>query len=106
MLIFFVIHVDDESTVQKIQKKVVTNLNYKFQKIPILKMPWVEPIFYEIGVISIVRCHVCTKIERKEKIMLAKWDSIEKHASKRKGSNGKWIMDPKCMHVKNEISHV
>ncbi len=34
-----------------------------------------------------------------------KWDSIEKHACRKKGSNGKWIMDPKCMHVKNEISY-
>jgi hypothetical protein len=22
---------------------------------------------------------------------------------KKKVSNGKWIMDPKCMHIKNEI---
>jgi hypothetical protein len=35
-----------------------------------------------------------------------KWDFIENHASKIKGSNGKWIMDPKCMHVKNEICYV
>jgi hypothetical protein len=28
------------------------------------------------------------------------------HASKNKDSNGKWIMDPKCMHVKNEISYI
>jgi hypothetical protein len=34
-----------------------------------------------------------------------KWDFIEKYASKKMGSNGKWIMDPKCMHVKNEISY-
>ncbi len=51
-----------------------------------------------------MRCHVCTKIERKGKIMVMNWDSIKKHASKRKGSNVKWTMDPKCMHVKYEIS--
>jgi hypothetical protein len=60
-------------------------------------------IFNEVGVVSVMKCCVCTKIKRKEKIMVAKWDFIEKHASKRKGFNGKWIMDPKCMHVKNEI---
>jgi hypothetical protein len=32
-----------------------------------------------------------------------KWDSIEKHVSKRKVIDGKWFMDPKCGHVKNEI---
>jgi hypothetical protein len=47
-------------------------------------MPWAEPSFDEIGVVSAMRCHVCTRIERKEKIMVAKWDSIEKHASKKK----------------------
>jgi hypothetical protein len=58
-----------------------------------------------IRVVSIVKCCVFTEIEMKEKNLVMKWDSIEKHASKRKGSHGKWIMDPKCMHVKNEISY-
>jgi len=50
-----------------------------------------------------MRCYVCIRIKRKEKILVVKWDFIEKHVGKRKGFNGKWIMDPKCMHVKNEI---
>jgi hypothetical protein len=62
----------------------VTDGNYKFQEILALKMPWVEPIFYEVGVNSSARCRVCTKIERKEKKLVAKWDSIEKHVSKKK----------------------
>ncbi len=40
------------------------------------------------------------------KNLVVQWDFIEKHVNKKKGSNGKWIMDPKCMHVKNEISCV
>jgi hypothetical protein len=71
-----------------------------------MKMPWVEPIFKEVGLVSIVRCCVCTRIQRKEKKLITKWDSIKKHASKRKGFDGKWIMDPKCMHIKNGISYV
>jgi hypothetical protein len=51
-----------------------------------------------------MRCHLCTKIERNEKNLVVKWDFIVKHPSK-KESDGKWIMDPKCMHVKNEISY-
>jgi hypothetical protein len=35
--------------------------------------------------------------------LVVQWDFIEKHVGKKKGSNGKWIMDPECMHVKNEI---
>jgi hypothetical protein len=39
------------------------------------------------------------------KKLVAKWDFIEKHVGNRKGSNGTWIMHPKCMHVENEISY-
>jgi len=38
--------------------------------------------------------------------LVIKWESIEKYVSKNKCYNGKWIMDPKCMHIKNEISYV
>jgi hypothetical protein len=68
-------------------------------------MPWAEPIFNEVGLLSIVKCHVCTRIERKEKQLVVKKDSIDKHVGKKKGFDGKWIMDPKCMHVKNEICY-
>jgi hypothetical protein len=37
---------------------------------------------------------------------MAKWDYIEKHARKRKRPNGKWYMDPKCEHAKNEFAQV
>jgi hypothetical protein len=37
---------------------------------------------------------------------MAKWDSIDKHASKRKALDGKWFLDPKCGHAKNEIVYV
>jgi hypothetical protein len=66
-------------------------------------MPWAEPIFNEVRLVSIVKCHVCTKIERKGKKLVVKKDSIKKYVGNRKGCDGKWIMDPKCMHVKNEI---
>jgi len=60
---------------------------------------------HEVGMVSTMKCGVSTKIERKGKILVAKWDTIENCASKWKGFDGKWIMDPKCMHVKNEISY-
>jgi len=41
-----------------------------------------------------------------KKKLVAKWDFIEKHIDKRTSFDGKWTMDPKCMHVKNEISYV
>jgi hypothetical protein len=30
---------------------------------------------------------------------------IKKHVGINKGHNGMWIMDPKCMHVRNEIAY-
>jgi hypothetical protein len=50
--------------------------------------------FNDVGLVSTVKCCVCTIIERKEIFLVAMWDSIEKHVGKKKGSNGKWIMDP------------
>ncbi len=37
---------------------------------------------------------------------MAKWDYINKHANKGKGFDSKWIMDTKCMFVRNEIAYV
>jgi hypothetical protein len=52
-----------------------------------------------------VKCHVCSKIEKKDKGLVTKWDSIKKHACKRKALDGKWFMDPKCGHAKNESAY-
>ncbi len=60
--------------------------------------------FNEVGLVSTMRFRVYTKIERKDKNWVVKRNFIIKHPSKKKGYDGKWIMDPKCMHVKNGIS--
>jgi hypothetical protein len=86
-------------------KKVVANVKCKFQEMWAMKMPWVEPIFHDVGLVCIVRCCVRTKIESKENNLNFNWDLIKKYVGKRKGFDGKWIMDPKCMHIKNEIAY-
>jgi hypothetical protein len=68
-------------------------------------MPWAKLIFNRVGLIFTIICRVFMIIEKREKVLVAKWDS-KKHVGKMKGLDGKWIMDPKCMHVKNEISCV
>ncbi len=107
MLETIIINDDDEcAPTPKTHKKFKIDVNYKSHEIWAIKMPWEELNFNEVGVVSIVRSdNVYTKIEKKEEIFVAKWDFIEKHVGKRKGSNGKWIMDPKGMHVKNEIPY-
>jgi hypothetical protein len=37
---------------------------------------------------------------------VAKRDSIEKHGGKKKAPNGKWFINPKCGHAKNENVYV
>jgi len=67
-------------------------VNHKFQDVWALKMPWAKPIFNEVGMVTFVKCHVCFKIEKKDKVLVVKWDSIEKHAIKGKFS-GLWIQN-------------
>ncbi len=80
-------------------------MNHKFQDVWALKMRWVEPIFNEVGLVTSMKCHVYSKIEKKDKVVVVKWDSIEKHVSKKKAFDGKWFMDPKYGHAKNEIAY-
>lgn len=64
-----------------------------------------KPIFIEVGLVTFVKCHVYSKIGKEEKGLVAKWDSIEKHASKRRVSNGEWFVHLKCKHAKNEVAY-
>jgi hypothetical protein len=50
---------------------------------------------------------VCNKIEHKEKLLVPKWDSLDKHVGERKSEQRLKVMDPKwCAHAKNEIVYV
>jgi hypothetical protein len=47
---------------------------------------------------------VCNKIERKEKLLVPKWD---KHARERENEQRLKVMDPRwCAHAKNETMYV
>ncbi len=59
-------------------------------------MPWAKPIFNDIELVYAMKCCVCTKIKRKGKILVFRWDSVDKHVGKKKVTNGKWIMDLIC----------
>ncbi len=94
MLETITIDVDDEYIpFPRKTRKVVTNVNCKFQEIWVVKMPWAKPIFNEVGLVSTMKCCVCTIIERKEKKLVVKWDFIEKHTRTRTGFDGNWTMD-------------
>ncbi len=66
-------------------------MNHKFQDVWALKMRWVKPIFNEARLVTFMKYCVYSKIEKKDKVLVVKWDSIEKHASKKKTHDGKWL---------------
>jgi hypothetical protein len=69
-------------------------------------MPWEKPIFIEIIMVTFGKCCVCFKILKNDNILVAEWDSIDKHAGKRKALDAMWFMDPKCGQMKYEIVYV
>jgi len=76
-------------------KKIDIDVNCKFQDVWAFKMPWAQPIFNEVRLVTFIKCHVCSKIEKKNKVLVAKWDSTETHASKKKLMmvSGLWIQN-------------
>ncbi len=51
----------------------------KFQIEWATKVPWAEGIVCKDGMINLVECRVYSLIEKKEKIMGCKWDTLTKH---------------------------
>jgi hypothetical protein len=47
-------------------------VNYKFKDVWALKMPWAKPIFNEVGLVTFLKCPLCSKIEKKNKVLVAK----------------------------------
>jgi hypothetical protein len=68
------------------QKPKKIDIVKKSQDVWSMKMPWVEIVFDVGGNMIIIQYKVYTKIKRKEKLLIPKWDSLEYHA--RKMENG------------------
>jgi len=50
---------------------------------------------------------ICNKTKHKEKLLVPKWDSLDKHVGERKNEQRLKVMDPKwCAHAKNETVYV
>ncbi len=68
-------------------------------------MPWVKIIFNDVGILTIVKCIVCSKMSKKEKLLVPKWYSLEKHVTKKKTKDGQAVMDAKCTYAKYELQY-
>jgi hypothetical protein len=60
----------------------------KYQDFWFLKMPWVEAIFDINEDLIIIQCKIFTKIKRKEKLLVPKWNLLEKHVGEGKMDRG------------------
>jgi hypothetical protein len=47
----------------------------------VVKLAWAKLFIGEDGTLHTIKCKVCTKVEGKNKIFGAKWDSLCKHAA-------------------------
>ncbi len=69
-------------------------------------MRWAKAIFNNDNILFVVRCIVCAKMECKEKLLVPKWDSLEKHVKKRRNEFRQKVIDMKCAHAENEVQYV
>jgi hypothetical protein len=58
--------------------------NKIFQNTWSAKLPWAKLVTSEDGKVHQVECKVCSTIERKDKLLTAKLDSLWKHNGRRK----------------------
>lgn len=60
-------------------------------------------VFNNVGILTTVKCIMCSKISSKEKLFVLKWDPLEKHVNKMKTRDKQTILDAKCAHEKYEV---
>ncbi len=74
--------------VEVLEQKVNKTLDYeskrKFQVSWAAKLPWVELQMGVDGCVHLVKCKICLEVEQKNKLLVPKWDSLQKHTSQRK----------------------
>lgn len=59
------------------------NRHRKFQTLWVAKLPWVEGIMAKDGILHMVKCKVCSTLDRKLCFMAPKSDTLWKHDGKR-----------------------
>ena len=74
-------------------------------------MPWAELHLDAEGVLVAVNCKVCSTIKGKPKLIVPKWNNLEKHIGKRRAvvdlpkksmKKGHCYWNKSCKHVKNQ----
>ncbi len=73
--------VRDDATKENPKKKKLYEGAKKFQDGSTIQLPWAENVIGDKGLDHQVRCKVCTHVERKEKLLAPKMDSLLKHVN-------------------------
>jgi hypothetical protein len=55
-------------------------INKKIQDVWAEKLPWAEAMLRANGKVNMVKCCVCLQIEGRKKLLVPKFDSLQKHA--------------------------
>ena len=86
------VHVNDDAASSSAKRKRTSetrsryDANRHFQDHWAARLPWAEPELDSDGVLVAVKCTVCSVINGKPKLIVPKWDNLEKHMGKRRAS--------------------
>jgi hypothetical protein len=64
------------------KRKKAYEMNMHFQDTWVVKLPWAKSILGSNGKVVQIQCNVCSLIDGENKLMVAKLDSLWKHASR------------------------
>jgi hypothetical protein len=101
---------DGEGGNPKKKPKKNYDLTRKFQLEWACKLPWAEGILTNNGRLHMVKCTVYSTIEKSDRLMQPKWDTLKKHEGRRKATRnmpaynvnkGEWYMAKDSKHKKN-----
>jgi len=108
---------DNEEASKPVGKKQRKNYDStcKFQMVWAVKLPWAEAVLASDGVLQMVKCTICSDIDKKPCILGPKWDTLTKHEGRRKAKidmpkfgvkKGQSYIVKDCRHRKNMRLHL
>lgn len=62
------------------KRRQLYELNRHFQENWVAKLPWAEVVLVADGSMTMVKCTICSSVDSRDKLLVAKLDSLWKHA--------------------------
>jgi hypothetical protein len=67
---------------------------------------WVEFVVGDDGLIHVVRCKVCSKVQHKDRFFVPKFDNLSKHVNKKKEKVIKFSVQPSKLYFFKNSQYV